>query len=94
MFHREGGYIAVIGFIAVMTILIICRVKRANAKITQNSVRSDRKARDQNLDHTDYENEGNNIQRGESNYSQPYTAYDDGYEEYEGHYAEYKKTEE
>ena len=79
-------------FLAVMTTLIIWRVKRANSKVTQNSVRSDRKAPDPDLDDTNYENYGDNIQRGESNYSQPYT-YDVEYEEYEGHYAEYKKPE-
>ena len=70
----------------VVIVLIVWRVKRANAKVTKNSVRSDRKAHDENLDDTAYENYGNDIQFEESNYSQPYTAYD-GYEEYEGHYA-------
>ena len=80
-------------FLAVVTTLIIWRVKRANAKVTKNIVRSDRKDRDPNLDDTDYENYGSNIHHGESSYSQPYTAYDDGYVEYEGDYAEYKELE-
>ena len=66
-------------FLAVLTTLIIWRAKRANAKITQNCMRSDRNTRDPNLDDTGYENY----------YNQPYTAN----EEYEGHYAEYKKAE-
>ena len=66
-------------FLAVLTTLIIWRAKRANAKITQNCMRSDRNTRDPNLDDTGNENY----------YSQPYTAN----EEYEGHYAEYKKAE-
>ena len=77
-------------FLAVMTTLIIWRAKRANANVTKNSVRSDRNARDPDLNDTDYENYGSNINHGESNYSQPYTAYDDVYAEYDGHYAEYK----
>ena len=63
-------------FLAVMTTLIIWRIKRTNAKVTQNSVRSDRNANDPNLDDTDYENYG-------SPYT-PYTAYD-GYEVYDGY---------
>ena len=66
-------------FLAVLTTLIIWRAKRANAKITQSCMRSDRNTRDQNLDDTGNENY----------YNQPYTAN----EEYEGHYAEYKKPE-
>ena len=65
-------------------ILIVWRFKRANAKVTKNTVRPDRKERDES--DTDYENYGNDFQLDESNYSQPYTAYD-GYEEYGGHYA-------
>ena len=79
-------------FIAGMTTLIIWRVKRANAKVTKNSVRSDPNARE-NLDDTDYENYGSNIHHRESNYSQPYATYDDEYEEYGDQYAEYKKPE-
>ena len=75
-------------FLAVMTTLIIWRAKRTNAKVTQNSVRSDRNARDPNSDDTDYENYG-------SQYT-PYTAYDgyevyDGYEEYGEPNTEHKK---
>ena len=77
-------------FLAGLTALIIWRVKRANAKVTKNSVRSDRNARDQNSDDTDYENYG-------SQYT-PYTAYDgyevyDGYEEYGEPNTEHKKPE-
>ena len=76
-------------------ILILWRVKRVNARVTNNSVRSDRKARDPDVD-TVYENYGssdncNNIQHEQSYYSKPYTAYDAGYAEYGDHYAEYKK---
>ena len=82
-------------FLAVIITLIVRRVKRATAKVTNHSVRSDRKARDSDVD-TVYENyassdNGNSIKHGESYYSQPYTAYDAGYAEYGDHYAEYKK---
>ena len=77
-------------FLLIIIILVIWRVKRANAKVTQNSVRSDRKPRNLNVDDTDYEKYGNNVQRRESNYSQLYTAYDDGYVEYGERYAEYE----
>ena len=76
-------------------ILIVWRVKRATARVTNHSVRSDRKPRDPDVD-TVYENyassdNGNNMQRGESYYSQLYTAYDDDYVEYKEPYAEYQK---
>ena len=61
-------------FLLIIIILMIWRVKRANAKVTQNSVRSDRKPRNLNVDDTDYEKYGNNVKRRESNYSQLYTA--------------------
>ena len=82
-------------FLAVIITLIVRCVKRATAKVTNHSVRSDRKARDSDVD-TVYENyassdNGNSIKHGESYYSQPYTAYDAGYAEYGDHYAEYKK---
>ena len=77
-------------FLLIIIILMIWRVKRANAKVTQNSVRSDRKPRNLNVDDTDYEKYGNNVKRRESNYSQLYTAYDDGYVEYGERYAEYE----
>ena len=47
-------------FLAVMTTLIIWRVKRTNAKVTK-SMRSDRKDRDSNLYDADYENYDSNI---------------------------------
>ena len=82
-------------FLPVIITLIVRHVKRATTKVTNHSVRSDRGARDPDVD-TVYENyassdNGNNMQRGESYYSQLYTAYDDGYVEYKEPYAEYKK---
>ena len=85
----------IIGGILLVAIgLIVWRIKRANERITDNRMRSDRKARDPDADETIYENYASsdncNIQRQESYYSQLYTAYDDEYTEYKEPYAEYK----
>ena len=87
----------IIGGILLIAIgLIVWRIRRVNERITDNRMRSDRKARDPDAD-TIYENYAssdncNNIQRNqESYYSQLYTAYDDEYTEYKEPYAEYKK---
>ena len=80
----------------VIIVLVAWRVKRTQARISDNRLRSDRRTRDPNADETIYENYAssdncNNIQRVESYYSQLYTAYDDDYAEYKEPYAEYKK---
>ena len=79
--------------LAVIIALIVWRVKRANEKVTKNSVRSDRKtSRKANIGRnrsymSDYENYGSVMDS--------YTAYEDEYDtpyvEDEEHYAEYKK---
>ena len=88
----------IIGVIVLVTIiiLIVWCVRRTKLRISDNRLRSDRKARDPNADDSVYENYAssdncNNIQRVESYYSQLYTAYDDDYAEYKEPYAEYKK---
>ena len=82
--------------LAIIVSVVIYRIKRKNAK-TDDDCETKNPAHDETIyeeyERQDSEYDGDQPRRGESYYSQIYTAYDDNYAEYEEHYADYKEPE-